>query len=66
MDKRSEAFLDAVGAARSLLGFTMQELADNCNTSKSNIHALVNKQQEPKLGLAIKLASTLHLSLDNY
>lgn len=66
MDNSSVAFLDAVYVARRLLGFTLQEVADQCGTSKSNIHALENKIQEPRLGLAIKLANTLHLSLDNY
>lgn len=66
MDKSVSNFLDAVGSARALLGMTLQDVADRCGTSKSNIHAIENKQQEPKLGLAIKLASTLHLSIDNY
>ena len=66
MDKSSEAFLDAVGAARSLLGITMQDLADSCGTSKGHIHGLLNKRHEPKLGIAIKLANELNLSLDNY
>lgn len=66
MDKRTESFLEDCGIARSLLGLTLQEVADSCETSKSNIHALENKQQEPKLGLAIKLANKLNLSLDNY
>ena len=59
-------FLTDVKRARKHNKLTLVQLADRCGTSKSNIHALEAKTQEPKLGLALKLANELGLSFYDY
>lgn len=66
MDKGVELFLKDIKEARLKRELILEDVVAACGSSVSNICALESRLQEPRLGLALKLAKFYKLDLTKY
>lgn len=50
---------------RKKMGISQEDLAKSCNVSRQTINAIENNKYDPSLSLAFRLASVLHVKVDD-